>query len=101
MATKAWGIPEFDKRRLFFARGVARQSKEQLSSRVMFGTIAGRGNPRPDGQCKTWHKCIIENLKEFPAAETSTEVDPPVFGLQPGFLVHCSQKGVEVVPGDR
>ena len=38
------------KRWLLFAGGVARQSKERLPSRVMFGTIAGGENPRLGGQ---------------------------------------------------
>ena len=42
------------KPRLFFAGGVARQRKERLPSRVMFGTMADGENPRPGGQFKTW-----------------------------------------------
>ena len=70
------------KRRLFFAGGVARQSKERLPSRVMVGTIAGVENLRPGGQSKTWHRCIVEDLKEFRATEGSTEVAPLVFGVE-------------------
>ena len=64
------------KRRLFFAGNVARQSKERLPSRVMFGTIAGEENPRPGGQFKTWHRCILKDIREFRATEGSTEVAP-------------------------
>ena len=43
------------KKRLFFAGGVARQSKERLCSRIMFETMVGGENARPGGQFKTWH----------------------------------------------
>ena len=39
--------------------------------------IAGGGNPRPGGQCKTWHSCEVEDLSEFRATEGSTEKFPP------------------------
>ena len=41
-------------RRLFFARGVARQSKERLPGRITFGTMASEESPRSGGRVKTW-----------------------------------------------
>ena len=53
------------KRMLFFAGGVARQTKGRSPSRVMFGTMTGGEGPRSGGQSKTWHKCpfIVDDLK--------------------------------------
>ena len=62
------------KRRLFPSGVVARQIKERLLSRVMFGTMAGGVNAKPGGQFKTWHRCIVEDLREFRATEGSTEL---------------------------
>ena len=61
---------------------VARHSKERLPGRVMFGTIAVGENPRPGGQFKTWHRYIVEDLREFRATEGSTELAPLVFGVE-------------------
>jgi len=57
-------------------------SKERLPSRVMSRTMAGGENPRPGGQFKTWHRCIVQELREFRATEGSTELAPLVFGFE-------------------
>ena len=43
--------------------------------------MAGGENPRPGGQLKTWHRCIVEKLREFRATEGATEHSPLVFGV--------------------
>ena len=58
------------------------QSEKRLPSRVMVGTMAGGENPRPGGQCETWHTCIVEDFGEFRANEGSTEHSPLVFGVE-------------------
>ena len=60
------------KRRFFFAGSMARQSKERLPSRVMFGTMTGGENPRPGRKSKTWHRCIVEDLGGFRTTEGPT-----------------------------
>ncbi|MEP3868643.1 MAG: hypothetical protein ABJM32_09625, partial [Parasphingorhabdus sp.] len=69
------------KRRLFFAGAVVRQHEGRLPSRLMFGTIAGGGSPKPGGQPKTWPRAIAEDLRVFKATEGSTEDSPLVFGV--------------------
>ena len=59
-----------------FAGAVARQSKERLPSWVMFVAMADGENPRPCGQFKTWHRCIVEDIREFRATGGSTERPP-------------------------
>ena len=88
------------KRRLFFGGGLARQSKERLPNRVMFGTMADGENPRPGVQFfKTWHRCIVEYLRELRATEGSTELSPLVFGVETA-LWSTATNGWEVVLGD-
>ena len=48
----------------------------------MFGTMAGGENPRSGGQFKTWHRCIVEDLREFRITEGSPEHSPLVFGVE-------------------
>ena len=67
------------KRLRFFAGALTRQSKEQLPSRVMFGTMASGENPGPGGQFKTWHRCKGKDPKEFRTTGGSTELAPLVF----------------------
>ena len=57
------------------------KARKRLPGRVMSGTRAGGENPRPGGQFKTWHRCTVENLREFRATEGSTENFPFVFGV--------------------
>ena len=76
---------------------MARQSKGRLPSRVMFGTMAGGETLRPGEQFNTWHRCVVEDLREFRATERSTEHSPLVFGDR--AVVHCSKKRVEVGTG--
>ena len=47
------------KRRLFFAGGVTRQSKERFPSRVMFWTMIGGKNPRPGGQLNPFRAAVL------------------------------------------
>ena len=70
------------KRPLFSAGAVARQSKERMTSGVMFETMAGAENPRPGGQLRTWHRCIVEDRGESRATEGSTEHPPLLFGVE-------------------
>ena len=70
------------KRQPFFARAAARQNKVRLPNRVVFGTMAGGENPIPGGQFKTWHSCIVKDLREYRATEGSTEQFPLVFGVE-------------------
>ena len=58
----------------------------------MFGTIAGGENPRPGGQVKTWHRCVVEDLREFRATEGSTELVPLVFGVETALWPTAAKK---------
>ena len=80
------------KRRLFFAGAVARQSKEQLPSRVMFRTTAGGENPSHGRQCKTCNRCIVEDLREFRPTEGSTENSPVMLGVETALWSTATKK---------
>ena len=80
------------KRRLFFAGGVARQSKDQLPRGVMPGTIDGGENPRSGGRCKAWQRCIVEDHREFRAMEGSTEVASLVLEVETALLSTGGEK---------
>ena len=76
-----------------FAGAVIRQSKERLPSREIFGTMAGGESPRPGGQFKkTWHRCIVEVLREYRATEGSTEHSPLVFGVDTALWSTAEKK---------
>ena len=45
-------------------RGTAKQVAITQSGNVR-ETMAGGDNPRPDGLFKTWHRCIVEDLRGF------------------------------------
>ena len=49
---------------------------------VMFATMTGGEGPRPRGQSKTWHKCLVDEFTVFRATERSTEHSPLVFGVE-------------------
>ena len=69
--------------RLVSAAAVGRRSKKPLSSRLLFGTMAGGENLKPGGQFETWHRCVLGDLREFRAIERSTEHSPLVLELRP------------------
>ena len=64
------------KRSLLSAGGVARQCKERLPGRGIFGTMAGGENAGPGGQSSTWHGSIVEDLGEFRDTKGSAELAP-------------------------
>ena len=85
----------FRKWRLFFAGAVAPESKDRLTNRVMFGTMAGGKNPRPGEQCKTWHRCIVADLfREFRATEGSTEYSVYV-GM--ASTLYCRKASITII----
>ena len=61
----------------------------------MFGTMAGGESPRPGGQFKTWHRCIVEDLREFRATEESTEHSPLAFGVETALWSTAAKKAGE------
>ena len=44
--------------------------------------MTGGEGRRPGGHPKTWHRCLVENLRVFRATERSTEHCPLVFGVE-------------------
>ena len=74
--------------RLFFAGAEARQSKERLPSREMFGTMAGGENPRPGGQFNLANMYNISGGAQPPEDQRNTppwclELRPRCGPLQP------------------
>ena len=47
--------------------------------------MADGEKPRPGGQFKTWHGCIIEDHRGLRATEGSTELASLVFGVEPAL----------------
>ena len=54
--------------------------------------MTGGENPRPGRQFKTWHICIVEDLREFRVTEGSTKHSPLVFEFEPGLWSTATKK---------
>ena len=82
------------KRRLFFAGAAARQNKWRLPllGRVVFATMTGGEGRRPGGQPKTWHRCLVEDLRVFRATKGSTEYCPLVFEVETAVWTVAAKK---------
>ena len=58
----------------------------------MLGKMTGGEGRRPGGQPKTWHRCLVEDLREFRATEGSTEHCPLVFGVETAVWTVAAKK---------
>ena len=58
------------------------RTEEQLSRRVMFGTMVGGKNPGPGRPEKNWAQCLVDDLRVFGATKGSTESVSFMFGVE-------------------
>ena len=65
----------------------------------MFGSMVGGENPKPGGQCKTQHVCIVEDLREFRATEGSTKHSPLVFEVGTALWSTAAKMAGKRYPG--
>ena len=82
-------------RRLFFAGAVARQNERRLPIRVMLGKMTGGEGQRPSGYPKSWHRCLLDDLKAFDDTEGSTEHSKLFLGWTP----RCGQLQIRRTSG--
>ena len=83
------------KRRLLFAGVVQRTTNERLTSRVMFGTMAGGENPGRGRTENNWAQCLTDDLRVFQATEGSTESSPLLFGVEAVLWPRAAKKSGE------
>ena len=48
----------------------------------MLGKMTGGEGRRPGGKSKSWHRCLLDDLKAFDATEGSTEHSELFFGAE-------------------
>ena len=89
--TRCESIETTIRKRRLYAGAVARQSKEQLPSRVMFGMLVSGENPRPGRQFKTWHRRIVEDLREFRGTKINVTLPLGVWSWDRA-VGHCNNK---------
>ena len=58
----------------------------------MFATMTGGEGPRPAGQSKIQHKCLVDDLRALRATEGSTEHSPLVFGVETALWPMSAKK---------
>ena len=58
------------------------RTEEQLSRRVMFGTMVGGKNPGPGRPEKNWAQCLVDDFRVFGATKGSTESVSFMFGVE-------------------
>ena len=54
--------------------------------------MAGGESPGPGGQSKSWHQCLVDDLRVFRATEGSTEHSPLVFGVETALWPMSAKK---------
>ena len=65
---------------------------QERTRAVMFGTMAGGENLRPRGQIKIWHRCMVEDLREFRASEGSMGLAPLVVRVETALWSTAEKK---------
>ena len=89
------------KRRLLFAGAVQRTKNEQLTRRVMFGTVVGRENAGPGRSRNNRAQSLSDDFKVFRATEGSTERSPLLSGGETALWPTAAKKGGKWVLGGR
>ena len=74
---------------LLFAGAVQRTTNEQLTRRVMFGTIAGGENPGPGRPGNNRAQCLADDLRVFQA---TAESSPLPFGAETVLWLRAAEK---------
>ena len=82
------------KRRLFFAGAVTRQNEGRLPRRVILGKMTGGEGWRPGEQPKSWHRCLLDDLKAFNATKGCTEHSKFVVGVEAEVWTVAAKKAV-------
>ena len=61
--------------------------------------MADGENPRPGRQIKTWHRCIVKDLREFRATKGPTEVAPLALRVETALWSTAAKMAGRWYPG--
>ena len=67
----------------------------------MLGTMTCGEGRRPGGKPKSWHRCLLDDLKAFDATKGSTEHSTLVFGVEAEVWTVAAKKAGKWYRGQR